>query len=122
MKQEVVEIDDLRIVITEIKVKTARKVMANVIEVFQGDVDVEALINDKYDILVDIANDFVIMPEGSSIDDLAYSDIKERLWPAFQKVNQSFLDDLMTFAPDLEKVPEEENLQTNPLSEDSTKP
>jgi len=118
MKQEVIEIDEIKIIVKEIKVKTARKIMSNVIEVLQGEVDVEKLINDKYDLLVDIANDFIIMPDGTSIDDLTYSDIKLKLFPVFKKVNESFLDDLIMVAglSDL-------NLnQMKKSSEDSTKP
>lgn len=117
MKQEVIEIDGVKIIVKEIKVKTARKVMSNIIEVFKGDVDVEALLNDKYDTLVDISKDFIVMPDGKSIDDLTYSDIKNTLFPLFKKVNESFLVDLIAFAPT-----ELMSDQTQIPSEDSIKP
>lgn len=117
MKQEVIEIDGVKITVKEIKVKTARKVMSNVIELFKGDVDLEALLNDKYDILVEISKDFIEMPDGKGVDDLTYGDIKNTLFPVFQKVNESFLADLIAFAPT-----ELMSDQTQIPSEDSIKP
>lgn len=119
MKQDVVEIDGMKITITELKVKTARKVLSNVIELFQNDINVEALLNDKYDLLVDIASEFVIMPEGMSIDDLSYGDIKNKLFPVFKEVNESFLDDIMGFMPVMNPLLDQDD-PMNLSSEDST--
>lgn len=118
MKQEIIELDGMKIVVKELKVKTARKVMSNVMELFKGTVDVETLINDKYDLLIDIASDFIVIPDGHYIDDLTYSDLKNILYPAFKKVNQSFLDDVTDFIPMINPV--EEN-PMNLQSKDSTK-
>ena len=118
MKQDVIEIDGMKISVTELKVKTARKVLSNVIELFQDDINVEQLLNEKYDLLVEIANDFVIMPKGKSIDDLSYGDIKNKLYPVFKEVNQSFLDDIMGFIPIMNPV---QNDLMNQSLGDSTK-
>ncbi len=99
MKQEVITIDGNKITVLEIKVKTARKIASNLIEIFKGDFNTETLLDEKYDLIVNIANDFVIMPEGMDIDDLSYDDIKSELFPVFQKVNESFLADMMGLIP-----------------------
>jgi len=94
MKQEIIKLGDLKVTIKELRIKDVRMAIANIKEIFDENVDMEAFINEKYDIILDIAKNFIDVEGEYELDDLTFSDI-DTLTPAFKRVNKSFLDKLV---------------------------
>lgn len=95
MKQAIIDIDDFKVTIKEVTPRDAKAIVANIKEVF-GDKDLNMMkfIEEKYDLVVDLTKNFIIMPEGHSVDELAFSDI-DLIIEEFKVVNKSFLDKLV---------------------------
>lgn len=133
MKQEVatveekiehIKINEIKIVVTEIPVKTSRKLLSNFMGYFTGEktLNFENLIDSEYDLLVEISKDFIKMPDGMSIDDIGYDTLEEEIWPIIQRLNKRFLGKILsglTMLPET-LAPVEEDPQTH-SSKDSTK-
>ena len=115
MKQSIVKIDDFKVTIKEITPRDARNLISNVKEVFDNpNIDVMNFIQDKYDLVVDLTKSFIVMPEGKSPDELAFSDI-DKIVEEFKKVNKSFLDKMVWMAV-LPATPEEIKTETSEKS------
>lgn len=114
MREVIVELNgERKVVIKELRIKDILKVIVNIKEVFgDEDLDLQKLVEDKFDIIASIASDFIIMPDSTSLDELTFSDI-DALTAPFKEVNQSFLDKLTSMGLSLSNLmpqPEVEDL------------
>ena len=120
MREEIVELgDDRKVIIKELRIKDILKVIVNIKEVFgDEDLDLQKLVEDKFDIIASIASDFIIMPDGASLDELTFSEI-DALTAPFKEVNQSFLDKLTSMGLSLSNLmPQPEDLVPQKLDEE----
>lgn len=93
-KQAIVELSDFKVTIKELRIKDILNVISNIKEVFDDELNVQQLVEEKFDLIVSIASDFIVVDDSEySLDDLTFSDI-DLLTPAFKEVNASFLDKL----------------------------
>lgn len=91
MKQSVIDIDDFKVTIKEVTPRDAKNIVANIKEIF-GDpnLDMMKFIDEKYDLVVGITKNFIVLPPEKHLDELAFSDI-DLIADEFKKVNESFL-------------------------------
>jgi len=92
MKQVVVELDEFKVTIKELRIKDVLKVIVNVKEVFgDKDLDLQKLVEEKFDTIIEIATSFITPQGDHTLDEISFSDIDKLIEP-FKEVNSSFLD------------------------------
>lgn len=88
--QKVIPLDDSRAVtLNELRVKDARRVMAQAKAL--ETVDVRLLLTDRFHEIAALLDDCLQMPDGESLDDLAFSEVLEVV-DGLMEVNAAFLD------------------------------
>lgn len=98
---EVVDLGEGRtVVINELKVKTARNIMASM--KLLEEIELKTLLTEQFDKVMALLDDCVKFPDGESLDDLTFSEIG-LVKDGFIKVNQAFLD-LAGIGVDLLKI------------------
>lgn len=95
MKSVILDIDGIKIQIKEVTPRDAKKIIASIGEIFgDKDLDIATFITDKYDLVIELTKEFIIVDPGHSIDELGFSDI-DKIIESFKEVNQSFLGKLV---------------------------
>ncbi|MGJ0489602.1 hypothetical protein [Methylobacter sp.] len=88
--QKVIPLDNTRsVVLNELNVRTGRQLLAQAKEL--ENIDIKALLTDRFDEVVVLLGDCVVMPEGETIDDLSFSEIPDVI-EGLMEVNESFLE------------------------------
>lgn len=88
--QKVIPLDETRsVVLNELNVRIGRKLLtqAKALE----NLDIKALLTDRFDEVVVLLGDCVVMPEGETIDDLSFSEVPDVI-EALMEVNESFFE------------------------------
>lgn len=88
--QKVIPLDETRsVVLNELNVRIGRKLLtqAKALE----NLDIKALLTDRFDEIVVLLGDCVVMPEGETIDDLSFSEVPDVI-EALMEVNESFFE------------------------------
>lgn len=88
--QKVIPLDETRsVVLNELNVRIGRKLLtqAKALE----NLDIKALLTDRFDEIVVLLGDCVVMPEGETIDDLSFSEVPDVI-EGLMEVNESFFE------------------------------
>jgi hypothetical protein len=86
---KVIPLDDSRAVtLNELKVSIARQLAASG-TALKG-VDVRAVLTDRFHEVAGLLGDCIVMPEGETLDDLAFSEVAEVI-DGLLEINQAFL-------------------------------
>jgi hypothetical protein len=95
MKQSVIDLNGVKVTIKEITPRDAKLVLANFYKALSDPkLDMMMFIEEKYDHIVDLTKNFIVMPANVSVDELGFSDI-DLIIEEFKVVNKSFLDKLV---------------------------
>ena len=124
MAQAVVQLEDFKVTIKELRIRDILKVVGNIKEIFdEEDLDIQKLVEEKFDLIIDIVSGFIVVTgDDYTLEDLTFSDI-DKLTPEFKAVNQSFLDKMSSMgltASNLLPTPTDEDQPQTQLEEDST--
>jgi hypothetical protein len=88
--QKVITLDAARaVIINELRVRDARKVMAQAKGLEQ--IDIKLLLTERFDELVVLLGDCVQMPPEETLDDLSFSEV-QMVTDGLIEVNRAFLD------------------------------
>jgi hypothetical protein len=88
--QKVIPLDNTRsVVLNELQVRTGRQLLAQAKEL--ENIDIKALLTDRFNEVVVLLGDCVVMPEGETIDDLSFSEIPDVI-EGLMEVNESFFE------------------------------
>jgi hypothetical protein len=110
--QKVIPLDNTRaVLLKELTVKIGRRILAQADNL--NTADVKALLTDRFDEMVAMMGDCVVMPEGETIDDLAFSEVADVI-EGLMEVNENFLGLLGLAATPAQAIPSTDS--TGPAS------
>jgi len=98
MKQKTVELSDFKVVVSELRLRSIRKMISNFYDLLVPkdgeELNISALLGERFDDIIDIFSEFMVVKNKSgdnyTLEDLTGSDI-EKLVEAMKELNSTFL-------------------------------